>query len=343
MKSNLSIKLSLIVLIILVTVGLLTGVTSFIISSLYPDGEYSFVQTISVIGASVLAGWLLAIVISNIVLKPLNNLILATKNIMNGDFSCKVPVTWQNKYSFDEINQLISSFNDMSDELARNELFRNDFISNFSHEFKTPLVSIRGFAQQLYDGDLTPEQQKEFSKIILEEATYLSKLSTDILLLTSLENKNIVTEKTLVSLDEQLRTCMLMLEPYWEAKNLDIDMNLDEISIYQNESLLAHIWKNLIDNAVKFTPDNGSVRVSCRAEKDKIVVSVSDSGIGIEKDKIPYIFDKFYQGDKSHATKGNGLGLALVKRIVDLCEGTIRVLSTAGEGSEFIVELPFNE
>ena len=336
----LTLKLSIFVLIIFFASESLIFGGTFIITSIIANGEASFAEMLSIIIASLLVGALLSIIISNIVLKPLNTLISATKHIGQGEFSQKVEISWREKYSVKEINQLINSFNQMADELQRNELFRKDFISNFSHEFKTPLVSIRGFAQQLYDGDLTSEQQKEFSKIILEETEYLSKLSADTLLLTSLENSDIVTEKTKFSLDEQLRTCMLSLEPFWSAKDIEIDMELQEITYYQNASILSHVWNNLIDNAVKFTPKNGFIKVTCEKHKNGVIVKISDSGRGIEEDKLPFIFDKFYQCDQSHATKGNGLGLSLVKRIIDLCEGSISVESEVGKGTTFTVILP---
>lgn len=339
-RNYLTLKLSIFVLIIFFASESLIFGGTFIITRVITNGEASFAQTLSVIIASLLVGALLSIIISNIVLKPLNTLISATKHIGQGEFSRKVEISWREKHSVKEINQLINSFNHMADELQRNELFRKDFISNFSHEFKTPLVSIRGFAQQLYDGDLTLEQQKEFSKIILEETEYLSKLSADTLLLTSLENSDIVTEKTGFSLDEQLRTCMLGLEPSWSAKDIEIDMELQEIDYYHNPSLLSHVWNNLIDNAVKFTPKNGYIKVECEKQKNDIIVKISDSGRGIEEDKLPFIFDKFYQCDQSHATKGNGLGLSLVKRIIDLCGGSISVESETGKGTTFTVILP---
>lgn len=339
-RNYLTLKLSIFVLIIFFASESLIFGGTFIITSVVTNGEATFVEMLSVIIASLLVGALLSILVSNIVLKPLNTLISATKYISQGDFSRKVEISWREKHSVKEINQLINSFNHMADELQRNELFRKDFISNFSHEFKTPLVSIRGFAQQLYNGDLTPEQQREFSKIILEETEYLSKLSADTLLLTSLENSDIVTEKTHFSLDEQLRTCMLSLEPSWSSKNIEIDMELQEISYYQNASLLSHVWTNLIDNAVKFSPENGCIKVTCENRDNNVEISISDTGRGIEVDKLPFIFDKFYQCDQSHATKGNGLGLSLVKRIIDLCAGSISVRSEVNKGTTFTVLLP---
>lgn len=341
-KNLLTIKLSLIVLVIFFCSEMLTVGVTIVVSAVLTDGESSIIQLISALVASLLLGALLSIIVTNIFLKPLNLLIAATKNIRNGDFTSTELVSWKEKYTLSELNQLIRAFNDMNEELNANEIFHKDFISNFSHEFKTPLVSIKGFAQQLYDGNLPPEQQKEFSRIILEEADFLSKLSTDTLLLTKLESQYIITERTEYSLDEQLRSCMLSLEPAWSSKNIEIDMDLSEITIYRNESILNHVWSNLIDNAIKFTPENGKITVTSKESKNGIVVSVSDTGCGIPEDKIPFIFEKFYQCDGSRSTKGNGLGLSLVKRIVDLCGGDISVTSVIGKGTAFTVTIPYS-
>ena len=212
----------------------------------------------------------------------------------------------------------------MTRELNNNAMFNQDFIASFSHEFKTPLVSIRGFAQQLYNGNLTPEQQKEFSKIILEETEYLSELSTNTLLLTRLETTDIISKEEF-SLDEQLRTCMLRLEPHWSEKNIDLSMELDEVKFFWNEQMLEHVWNNLFDNAVKFTPEGGSIFVSCHRSAGVITIRVRDTGTGIPQNALPHIFEKFYQADSSHATKGNGLGLPLAKKIVEVCGGRIGV------------------
>jgi signal transduction histidine kinase len=228
----------------------------------------------------------------------------------------------------------------MTHELSSTEIFRNDFIHNFSHEFKTPIISIRGFARQLYKGNLTAEQQSEFAKIIMDESEHLANMSSNVLLLSKLESQEIVSDKESFSLDEQLRTCMLMMEEQWSEKNLTIDMDLDEIDYYQNKDLLYHVWMNLFSNAVKFTKENGTVTVLCHRANDAVFVSVSDNGVGMNKDTVKHIFEKFYQGDTSHATSGNGLGLSLVKRIVEMMDGRISVDSTLGKGSTFTVSLP---
>lgn len=337
--NRLGMKLTILTLFIILGADILTFTSTIVIGYL-TGGTNNTTQVISSVIASIIIGVLLSFVIGNTVLKPLSELIKATKRVMDGDYTVRLEVGWIEKHTIRELRELIGDFNDMTDELRNTELFRKDFISSFSHEFKTPLVSIRGFARQLYEGDLTPEQQREFSKIILDETEYLSVLSQNTLLLTGLENRDIVSEKKLFSLDEQLRSCMIHLEPQWSEKDIEIDMEgLEEVDFFWNAPLLEHVWNNLFDNAVKFTPRGGTIRVSCEEKGGRVVVVVADTGCGIPKDALPHIFEKFYQADSSHATKGNGLGLSLVKKITELCGGSVEVRSEQGKGTEFIVTL----
>lgn len=336
--TRLTFKLALMVLIVFVIAEALTFTAAIIIGYL-GGGTNDTTSMIASIAASIVIGGLLSIIAGNIFLQPLNELIKATKKVTQGDYTAHLDMSWKEKHTVAELNQLISMFNEMTEELSRTEMFRKDFIANFSHEFKTPLASICGFARQLHEGDLTPEQQKEFSKIILDEAEYLSVLSTNTLLLTSMENRDIISGKTNFSLDEQLRSCMLKLEPRWSEKNIEINMELDETEFLWNEQLLAHVWNNLFDNAVKFTPENGSICVKCRNSSGVITVRVQNSGDAIPAEALPHIFEKFYQADASHATKGNGLGLPLVKKVLSLCGGQISVHSSEDMGTEFTVTL----
>lgn len=337
--NRLGMKLTILTLLISLAADILTF-TAAIVIGFVTGGTNDTTQVIASAVASIIIGTLLSFIIGNTVLKPLSELIKATKRVAGGDYTVRLEIGWIEKHTVRELRELIRDFNEMTEELRNTELFRKDFISSFSHEFKTPLVSIRGFARQLYEGGLTPEQEREFSKIILDETEYLSVLSQNTLLMTNLENKDIVTEKTDFSLDEQLRGCMIRLEPQWSAKNIEIDMEgLDDIRFYWNEQLLAHVWNNLFDNAVKFTPEGGTIRASCKRQDGTVTVVIADSGCGIAEDALPHIFEKFYQADSSHATKGNGLGLPLVKRIVELCGGDIAVSSEPGKGTEFTVTL----
>lgn len=340
--SRLGLKLSLLILIITVSADLLSFTARLIIDFVVSSGNSDTENVIASVASSIVIGTLLSFIAGSMFLKPLVELIRATKKVSEGDYSVQVDVGWAEKHTVRELSDLIKVFNEMTRELNRTAMFNSDFIASFSHEFKTPLVSIRGFARQLYDGDLTPEQQKEFSRIILEETEYLSQLSSDTLLLTSLETSDIVSDKTEFQLDEQLRTCMLRLESRWTEKNIDISMELDEVKYFWNEQMLSHVWNNLFDNAVKFTPKDGSIFVSCQRNAGVITIRVRDSGVGIPRSSLPHIFEKFYQADSSHATKGNGLGLPLAKKIIEQCGGRIGVQSEHGKGTEFTVILPEN-
>lgn len=339
MVNRLGMKLMILTLGIILAAEL-SAFTTTIVFDMVMGGTSQTTEIIGLIGASILIGALLAFIAANAFLKPLSELVKATKRVTNGDFSVRLEPDRWTRHTVKELKELIIDFNEMTEELQNTELFRNDFISSFSHEFKTPLVSIRGFARELYEGNLTQEQQKEFSRIILEETEFLSVLSQNTLLMTNLENCDIITNKTHFSLDEQLRNCMLTLEPQWTEKNIEIDMeNLSEVDFFWNEHFLSHVWYNLFGNAVKFTENGGLIKVSCQKKDDDIIVRVSDTGCGIPENALPHIFEKFYQADSSHSTKGNGLGLSLVKRIVDMCEGEISVTSNVGKGTEFVVKL----
>jgi len=296
--------------------------------------------TLIVLAFSYISSSVLSVIINRNVFLPLRKLTRLTKQVANGNYNVKVDGITNFFTEKTDLGMLVDAFRDMTVELSSTEIFRSDFIHNFSHEFKTPIISISGFAKQLYKGNLTPEQQKEFAKIIMDESQHLANMSSNVLLLSKLESQEIISDKETFSLDEQLRTCMLILEEKWSEKNLSIDMDLDEIDYYQNKDLLYHVWMNLLGNAVKFTKENGTVSVKCSKANDVIYVVISDNGIGMSEDVISHIFEKFYQGDTSHATGGNGLGLSLVKRITDMMNGRISVVSDPDKGSVFTVSLP---
>ena len=341
--NRLGVKLMILTLIIIVASEILSFTATLVIGFL-TGGTTETNAIIGPIIASVIVGGLLAFVIGNAVLKPLSNLTKATKRVTGGDYTVKLEMDFLTRHTIKELRNLIDDFNTMTEELRSTELFRKDFIGNFSHEFKTPLVSIRGFARQLCEDDLSDERRKEFARIILEETEYLSELSANTQLLTNLENRDIITDKMRFSLDEQLRSCMLRLEPQWSAKNIEIDMSgLCPIEYFWNEQLLAHIWNNLFDNAVKFTENGGEIKVCCKEQDGFVVVTVKDSGCGIPEDALPHIFEKFYQADVSHASRGNGLGLPLALKISELCGGGITAQSKLGEGTEFTVKLKQEE
>jgi signal transduction histidine kinase len=201
-------------------------------------------------------------------------------------------------------------------------------------------VSIRGFAKQLERDDLTAEQRREYTSIIVSESERLANMSSNILLLTKLENQQIVTDKAEFRLDEQLRNAILLLEKQWSAKDIELSLNLEEVTYVGNEEMMSHIWVNLIGNAIKFSPEGGLLEISLIDRDGAAEIVVRDHGEGMDEATQKRIFEKFYQGDSAHATEGNGLGLSLVKRIVDLCGGSIAVDSRKGEGTAFAVTLP---
>lgn len=345
-KRELSTKLSFGVFFCFLSANILTGVT-FIF--LLQNGFFlvwrltSIILIILLFIASTAIGSITAILLSRFFLQPIDNLRKAMEKVKKGDYTAKVKPIERPLRENATITQLEDSFNAMTAELRNTELLRKDFVSNFSHEFKTPISSIKGMAKQLYAGEVGEEQKNEFLKIIYEESARLADLSDEILLLTRLENRQIVPEQNEYSLDEQLRRCMLLYEETWSAKELDIDMDLEEINYCSNEDLLAHVWNNLYGNAVKFTPPNGSLNVTAKKKETHIEVCVKDSGIGMTPETVSRIFDKFYQGDTSHTTPGNGLGLALVKKILTLIGGTISVESAPGQGSAFTILLPLTD
>ena len=268
--------------------------------------------------------------------KPVDGIIKSQKKVANGDFSARVTPPKSDTI----ITDLVKGFNSMTEELGSTEMFRNDFINNFSHEFKTPIVSIKGFAKQLQNDDISEEQKKEYIDIIVNESDRLASMSSNILLLTKFENQQMVTNKTHFYLDEQIRKCILMLEKEWSRKNIELDLELSEVRYFSNEEMLSHVWQNILSNAVKFTPENGIIKVQCYEDEFYATVRIADNGIGMDDKTQKHIFDKFYQGDASHRLSGNGLGLPLAKRVVTLCGGKINVKSQTGKGTTFIIKLP---
>lgn len=267
--------------------------------------------------------------------KPIQDMVEATKSISRGDYSVRVEETGEG-----DMAELLRSFNRMTAELGSTELMRNDFINVFSHEFKTPIGTIRGFAKRLCSGKLTPQQQEEYLEFIAEESERLSNLSASVLLLAKYENQKLVAEQTDYALDEQLRTCVLRLENQWVARGITFDMDLPRLAYRNNAEMLDLVWLNLIGNAVKFSHEGGVIHISAQKEDPLITVRIRDEGIGISPEHIGHIFDKFYQEDTARAAAGNGLGLALVHRIVELSGGEIAAESQKNCGTTFTVRLP---
>ena len=269
--------------------------------------------------------------------RPVRLITEAAEKIMQGDFSARVPPI--HGAGTDGFNQIGKAVNKMAQELAGTETLRTDFIANVSHELKTPLAVIGNYATMLQQPGITEGEKQEYAKAISEASRKLAQLITNILKLNKLENQQIFPATQEFDLGEQLCQCLLGVEDVWEAKNLEIETEIqDDVRIKSDPELLSLVWNNLISNAVKFTPTGGKIRVSLKTENGTVAVSVTDTGCGMKPETGMHIFEKFYQGDTSHATQGNGLGLALVKRVVDILNGEIAVQSIYGQGSTFTVK-----
>ena len=272
--------------------------------------------------------------------EPLHRLADATQQVAGGDFSVYVP-TIHTADRLDYLDVMILDFNKMVEELGSVETLKTDFVSNVSHEMKTPIAVIKNYAELLQMKNVREEEKEEYARNIEEAAGHLSALISNILKLNKLENQRIDPEIESYDLCGQLEECILQYEELWDEKELELEVDMEEKAVIQADpSLMELVWNNLLSNAIKFTEQGGKVTVRQATEAEYVGVSVSDTGCGMSKESIRHIFDKFYQGDTSHSKEGNGLGLALVKRILVLMNGDIQVVSQEGKGSTFTVKLP---
>ena len=287
---------------------------------------------------SIIFGICFSFLFVKIPIAPVNELIYQIRRLAKGDFKTRLKIKGAMSVhpAFVEVSE---SFNKLAEELENTEMLRSDFINNFSHEFKTPIVSISGFAKLVNKGKLTEEQRSQYLKAIEEESLRLATMATNVLKLTKVENQNILTNISCYNLSEQLRSCVLLLENKWADKNLELQLDFDEYSIQANEEFLREVWINLIDNAVKFANEGGTVSIDVAESDGVISVSVSNTGSSIGEEEKKRIFNKFYQSDESHSSAGYGIGLAIVKHVVELHRGDISV--TSGENNvSFTVRLP---
>lgn len=268
-------------------------------------------------------------------IRPIKEIGTAMERIAEGDFSVRLEIKSNSK----EIREIFSGFNMMAEELSSIEILKTDFVSTVSHEFKTPVSAIEGYSMLLQNDDNLTDEQKEYVQKIIFNTQRISSLTGSVLLLSKLENQSIVSNKTSFDLDEQIRKSLLALEGAWEQKEIEFEVDLDDTDFVGNESLLHHIWDNLISNAIKFSHQGGIVKIRLQNLENKVIFTISDNGIGISEEAKKHIFDKFYQADSSHKEEGNGLGLALVKKIVDLEGGEIFVQNNQDGGCTFTVVL----
>ena len=271
--------------------------------------------------------------------RPVKKILDVTERITDGDFSARIEDS-RFLYTKNEFDVIIENLNKMAEELGSIETLRTDFISNVSHELKTPLATMQNYATLLKSPDLPEEKRIEYANAIMTSTKRLSDLITNILKLNKLENQQIFPEFKEYNLGEQLCECLLGFENIWEQKKIEIETEIQEdIMVYSDPELLSLVWNNLLSNAFKFTEEGGMVSVLLTADEKNISVSVKDTGCGMTSVTGEHIFDKFYQGETSHSVQGNGLGLALVKRVVDIVKAEISVQSEIGKGSVFTVNL----
>lgn len=340
---SLTLVFSLVVFLVLFTAIALTAVCVYLLIRIgVISGVESSIEVATVIGLmsaiSIVLGWVIVVFGSKVPLAPVNNLINKMNRLAAGDFKARLDFG-HSLSGFSAFNEISTSFNRMAEELENTELLRSDFVNNFSHEFKTPIVSIAGFAKLLNREDLSEEERRQYLNSIEEESMRLSYMATNVLSLTKVENQMILTDVSQYNLSEQIRSAVLLLEGKWVKKEIDLQLDFNEHMICANEELLKQVWINLLDNAVKFSPDRGVVGVEIQEFPTFLRIAVSNTGSEIPEEKKTKIFSKFYQGDESHASEGNGIGLAVVKKIIDLHKGGIDVKS--GEGvTVFTVDLP---
>lgn len=342
-RFSLTLILALIVFcVLLVAIVLAWGLVILLIKCNVFEGVSEEIRMSNIIivmsMTSLVMGAGLAMIAGKIPLKPFNKFVNGLNSLAAGNF--KTRLSYKGPLSNHQtVQEVTESFNKLAKELENTEMLRSDFINNFSHEFKTPIVSIAGFAKLLQRGNLTEEQKMQYLNAIEEESMRLSYMATNILNMTKVENQEILTDVTNFNLSEQIRFAVLLMEDQWSKKNLELQLDFDEHMIEANEELLKQVWINLVGNAVKFAPRCATVAVDICATAESYIVEVSNTGSEIPPEKQKRIFNKFYQADESHAQEGNGIGLAIVKKIVDLHGGWASVKS--GDGmTTFTVELP---
>ena len=290
---------------------------------------------LEIIVPSLIIGLLVTGFMSKWFFDPVKKLLSAMEKVADGDFSTRL----ETKSSLKEIREIYSGFNLMASELGAIEILQTDFVSNVSHEFKTPINAIEGYSTLLQGDENLSDEQKQYVDKIMFNTKRLSDLVGSILLLSKIENQPIPSNQTTFRLDEQVRQSIVALEPAWSKKDIEFDVEMDSIEYKGNESMMHHIWDNLIGNAIKFNPECGLICIRLARQNNDVVFTIEDSGPGISDEAKKHIFDKFYQGDSPHKDEGNGLGLALVKKILSVSNGEISVENIDGGGCRFTVVL----
>ncbi len=342
-RASLTISLTSIVFLAFIATFALSAVAVLIFTNIgivqESDGQIDASQATLYLGLFIIGvGAIFSFIISKLALKPINRLINKINDLASGDFASRlVPNELIGRIPC--FRDLTDTFNKLANELQNTELLRSDFINNFSHEFKTPIVSITGFAKLLKRGNLSDEEREQYLTAIEEESMRLSSMATNVLNLTKIENTSVLYDLTSYNVSEQIRSCILLLESKWSKKNIDFTLDFDEHIIKANEELFKQVFINLIDNAIKFSLDNGNINISSSIKNDVFIFSITNYGCEIPSDKQKKIFNKFYQADESHSSTGNGIGLAIAKKIINLHNGEIFVKSE-NNSVTFTFEIP---
>ena len=319
-KHGITWHISLIVMVELIVAIILATVVSYLLEK-YFGAIWKISPVWLVIGVSVVSVGVISVFINRALLSPIRRLGKAMTEVAGGNYNVQV----NEKSRFGDVEDIFQNFNLMTKELASTEILKTDFISNVSHEIKTPINAIEGYAMLLQGDEGINEEKNEYVDKILANTQRLSELVGNTLLLSKINNQSIETKQETFRLDEQIRQSILMMELKWVQKEIDMDVELQSIQYTGNKMLLMHVWNNLIGNAVKFTPHGSTVKIRLAEADSKIIFTVDDEGSGIDDIARKHIFDKFYQADSSHKQEGNGLGLALAKSIVDAAGGKISV------------------
>ena len=330
-SAMLTLQTFLVVLIVMVIATALALMYRVVITDMHMIGVLSMLVPIVVLVT------LVNFLFTRFIYRYLDKISDAMQKVADGDYTVRLDTEKDQPF-----RELYRNFNTMAEELGGVEMLKNDFINGYAHELRTPITSINGFAEMLLndDGTLSREEKRSYLEIIASESRRLADLAGNSLLMSRLDTQKIIPDKKPFSLDEQLRRCSILLSGQWTEKELDMTMDLDEAVYVGDYDIMQHLWINLLTNAVKYTPKGGSITVTLKNEEKFIAVSVADTGKGIPPEDRERIFDKYYQTDKSHSKRGLGLGLAICKRIVQLCNGSLTVESEVGVGSTFTVKLP---
>lgn len=325
-----------VIVVMALTIGMMFFVRyMFVRTGLIPKDYEVTVYLVVLAILALAAGGIIAGLFSRIPVTPVRKIISATDKLAEGDFSARLDLRMGG-----EMADFNKSFNKMASELERSQILRTDFINNFAHECKTPMISIRGFAEMIKDKELTEEEEKEYLDIIISESNRLIDLSANILSMVKLENSSEVLSREEYNLSEQIREAIILLATKWDAKNLIMDFDSEEVMVTANSEMLMEVWINLIDNAIKFSPEGGLIAMGLKSDGKNIKFTIFNQGPAMDEETISRIFDKFYQGDTSHAQKGYGLGLPLSKKILQLHGGDIWVQNSGENGTTFEIILP---